>query len=157
MKKDSVCFSHKKDDWETPQWLFDQLDKEYHFELDGAATPDNTKVANKFFFNSLGMSWGKMRIFLNPPYSKIKQFMKKAYDESLNGAIIVCLIPVRSDTQYWHDYVMKAHEIRLIRGRLKFGDSKTSAPFPSCVVIFDYNKYDKNNDPIFTTMDNKPK
>ena len=112
-------------------------------------------------YNALPLDWvdicrGELRrppiIFLNPPYSKIGAFMKKAYEESLKGAIVVCLIPCRSDTRYWHNYVMMAHEIRLIMGRLKFGDGKGPAPFPSCVVIFNHNKYDKNNDPIFKPL-----
>ena len=158
-----------------PQWLFDALDKEFHFTIDAACKEGNCKCPyGKFHedifgigkkFDSLESTWINQKdvggndlpsiIWLNPPYSKIKQFMKKAYEESLKGAVVVCLIPCRTDTRYWHDYVMKAHEIRLIKGRLKFGDSKGSAPFPSCIVIFDQSKYDKNNDPIFKTMENK--
>ena len=169
--KDSVLFSKSSNDWSTPQWLFDKLDDEFHFDVDAAATEENSKCFF-FFGDALERPWFEgddlelcnelkecgisiaTKFFLNPPYSKIAAFMKKAYEESLKGAIVVCLIPCRTDTRYWHDYVMKAHEIRLIKGRLKFGDSKTSAPFPSCVVILDHSKYDKNNDPIFTTMVN---
>lgn len=153
--KDSVMFSKKSDEWETPKWLFDLLDKEFHFDCDSAATAENSKCGDSWLQNSLEDSWVGFeykRFFLNPPYSKIGAFIKKAYEESLKGAVVVCLIPCRTDTRYWHNYVMKAHEIRLIQGRLKFGDSKNSAPFPSCVVIFDHNKYDKNNDPIFKTL-----
>ena len=169
--KDSVLFSKKSDEWATPQWLFDVLDKEFEFDCDAAATPENRKCpsfhSDKFvkgwfvpcgdkivscMGDALIESWYKATYFLNPPHSKIKQFMKKAYEESLKGAVVVCLIPCRTDTYYWHDYVMKAHEIRFIMGRLKFGDSQNAAPFPSCIVIFDHSKYDKNNDPVFKTM-----
>lgn len=181
--KDSVMFSKKSDEWETPKWLFDKLDAEFHFDCDAAATgknhlcefylgedyagipEDSTKLdwLNTSFQNGLQQYYCKV-FFLNPPYSKIGAFIKKAYEESLNGAIVVCLIPCRTDTRYWHNYVMKAHEIRLIQGRLKFenrafpswtpdGNHKVSpAPFPSCVVVFDHIKYDKNSDPIFKTL-----
>ena len=155
--KDTALFSKKSDEWTTPQWLFDLLDKEFHFDCDAAAIQDNHKCCN-WMSEAIDVEWtilGWKRFFLNPPYSKIAPFMKKAYEESLKGAIIVCLIPCRTDTRYWHDYVMMAHEIRLIKGRLKFGDGKNSAPFPSCIVIFDHSKYDKNNDPIFKRMDVK--
>jgi phage N-6-adenine-methyltransferase len=156
MKGHATLFSKASDEWATPQWLFDQLNKEFGFDIDAAATMENKKL--RFHFSdALDRTWydpeyHMVRFFLNPPHSLIKQFMKKAYEESLKGAVVVCLIPCRTDTRYWHEYVMKAHEIRLILGRLKFGDSKNSAPFPSCVVVFDHDKYDKNNDPIFTTL-----
>lgn len=74
---------------------------------------------------------------MNPPYGReIGKWLKKAYESALEGAIVVCLIPSRTDTRWWHEYVMRAREIRYIRGRLKFGDSKNSAPFPSSVVVF---------------------
>jgi len=170
--KDTACFSKNSDEWETPQWLFDLLDQEFHFQIDAACSISNILCLCGFTkdVDALQSEWvsydyddddvvipnGIYRIFLNPPYSKIGPFMKKAYEESLKGATVVCLIPCRTDTRYWHDYVMKAHEIRLIQGRLKFSNSKTSAPFPSCIVIFDHNKYDKNNDPIFKTMKASP-
>jgi len=174
--KDSALFSRKSDEYETPQWLFNQLNEEFHFDCDAAATKNNTKC--KWYLgedyteskeDSTKIDWirtlfqdGLTQIycksfFLNPPYSKIAQFMKKSYEESLKGAIVVCLIPCRTDTRYWHDYVMMAHEIRLIKGRLKFSNEKNSAPFPSCVVIFDHSKYDKNNDPIFKMLEQTDK
>ncbi len=162
MKGHNTLFSKASDEWGTPQWLFDILDGEFQFGLDAAATEENTKA---YYYNdpehdSLQQedwlipldSGGWTAVWLNPPHSKIAAFMKKAYEESLKGAVVVCLIPCRTDTQYWHNYVMLAHEIRFIMGRLKFGDSKNSAPFPSCIVVFDHSKYDKNNDPIFKTL-----
>ena len=167
MKGRDVLFSKSSDEWETQQWLFDKLNKEFHFDCDAAANEYNSKCGEDWLQNALEDDWmkfGYKKFYLNPPYGKIAAFMKKAYEESLKGAVVVCLIPVRSDTRYWHNYVMMAHEIRLIMGRLKFnnrtlppwksdGSHKlSSATFPSCVVIFDHSKYDKNNDPIFTTI-----
>jgi site-specific DNA-methyltransferase (adenine-specific) len=141
---DSAVFSKNSDEWETPAALFEILDKEFHFQVDAAATKENAKLSVYFedldAVPTLETNWylkdAWERFWLNPPYSKIGAFMKKAYEESLKGAVVVCLIPSRTDTAYWHDYCMKAHEIRFIRGRLKFGDGKGSAPFPSCIVIF---------------------
>lgn len=168
----SVMFSKKGDEWCTPKWLFDELNNEFHFDVDAAATHNNHLCDGYFTKDNpsgdgLSLDWYcsiRKRFWLNPPYSKIGAFIKKAYEESLKGAIVVCLIPCRTDTRYWHNYVMQAHEIRLIMGRLKFenrslpswnpdGNFKMSpAPFPSCVVVFDHDKYDKNNDPLFTTL-----
>ena len=147
MKGQKALFSKASDEWETPQWLFDLLNKEFHFDYDAAANEYNTKCGDNWLQNALNdpwMKWGGKLFWLNPPYSKISAFMKKAYEESLKGAVVVCLIPCRTDTYYWHDYVMKAQEIRFINGRLIFGrpkkhlfDTETScAPFPSCIVIF---------------------
>jgi phage N-6-adenine-methyltransferase len=157
MKGQDTLFSKASDEWSTPLWLFQKLDTEFKFDLDGACTRGNCLCRHGVFageFDALqDYAWsGFKSIWLNPPHSKIAAFMKKAYDEMLKGAVVVCLIPCRTDTQYWHNYVMMAHEIRFIMGRLKFGDSKNSAPFPSCIVIFDHSKYDKNNDPIFKTL-----
>jgi len=80
-------------------------------------------------------------VFCNPPYSKIKDWVKKCYDEAATGATVVLLIPARTDTRYFHDYIYKQHEIRFIKGRLKFGDSKNSAPFPSMIVVMKEKKY----------------
>ncbi len=159
MKGHNTLFSKASDEWATPDFLFEMLNQEFHFDCDAAAQRSNCKCIHHFS-DALSHPWYRnpeagvklKMFFLNPPHSLIKQFMKKAYEESLKGAVVVCLIPCRTDTKYWHEYAMKAHEIRLILGRLKFGDSKNSAPFPSCVVVFDHDKYDKNNDPIFTTL-----
>ncbi|HUT00251.1 MAG TPA: DNA N-6-adenine-methyltransferase [Candidatus Thermoplasmatota archaeon] len=144
MKGQKALFSHKGDEWETPKWLFDKLDKEFHFNCDAACTVENRKCDTFYDINGDALNpnadWNNIA-FLNPPYSKIAAFMKKAYEESLKGATVVCLIPCRTDTRYWHDYCMKASEIRLIKGRLKFTNQNiektTSATFPSCIVVFD--------------------
>ena len=127
MSFNKVMFSSLSDEWRTPQSLFDKLDKEFDFDSDPC--PSN-KPLKKGLINS----WGK-RVFVNPPYSDIKYWVSKCWHES-NNKIIVMLIPSRTDTKWWHEYVMKAKEIRFIKGRLKFSNYKNSAPFPSCIVIF---------------------
>jgi site-specific DNA-methyltransferase (adenine-specific) len=132
-----ALYSSASDDWATPQALFDVLNKQFKFEADMAATKENAKC-KEFYSDSLDITWDMTGwLWCNPPYSKIKEFSLKAHDESMNGAKIVMLIPARTDTKYWHDYMSSASEIRFLKGRLKFGDSKNSAPFPSAVVIFD--------------------
>lgn len=128
--------------WGTPQALYDELDAEFNFTLDACADSTNYKHSNYFSEqdDALNQSWCG-RVFMNPPYGKqISKFIAKAYQESQNNAdVVVCLIPSRTDTIYWHEYVMKG-EIRFLKGRLKFEDenrrSKQGAPFPSAIVIF---------------------
>jgi site-specific DNA-methyltransferase (adenine-specific) len=138
-----------KDEWETPDWLFVFLDREFDFRVDAAARKHNTKTG-LYFEDALSVDWAHQgginpSYFLNPPYSagNISRFMKKAYEESLKGAVVVCLVPVASDTAWWHTYVMKADEIRFIKGRVKFigydeqgKPIRNSPTFSSCVVIF---------------------
>ena len=123
--------------WATPQDFFDKYNDIYKFETDVCATPENAKCAKYYTKeqNGLEQDWtGKC--WMNPPYGRdIKEWMKKAYESSLNGATVVCLVPARTDTAWWHDYSVKGN-IEFIRGRLKFGGSKNSAPFPSAVVVF---------------------
>lgn len=132
-------FTSKTDLWATPKAFFDQLNKEFKFTLDPCATKENAKC-KKFYTeadNGLAQSWDNERVFMNPPYGKtISQWIKKASE--VRGGVVVCLLPARTDTRYFHDYIYqkKNVEIRFIKGRLKFGDSKNSAPFPSMVVIF---------------------
>ena len=135
-----VHYSSKTNEWSTPQEFFDELDKEFNFTLDPCATSENAKC-NKYFTvedDGLKQDWSKDTVFMNPPYGReIKYWVQKAYEESLKGATVVCLIPARTDTAYWHDYIFgKADDIRFLRGRLKFGDSKNSAPFPSAIIIY---------------------
>lgn len=123
--------------WETPQWLFDTLNKEFGFTLDTCATPDNAKC-ERFFTeddNGLMKDWGDNVCWMNPPYgAEIARWMAKAHNAANMGATVVCLVPSRTDTEWWHKHAMK-HEIRFLRGRLKFGDAVDSAPFPSAVVV----------------------
>jgi phage N-6-adenine-methyltransferase len=134
-----VHFSSKTNEWYTPQAFFDKLNKEFNFEIDVAATTENAKC-KKFYTeadNGLMQSWDNMRVWCNPPYGRgLKEWVKKASLSIVGGGVIVLLIPARTDTSYFHDYIYGKAEIRFIRGRLKFGDSKNSAPFPSMIVIF---------------------
>ena len=135
-----VHYSSKTNEWSTPQAFFDELNKEFNFTLDPCATSENAKC-NKYFTvedDGLKQDWSKDTVFMNPPYGReIKYWVQKAYEESLKGATVVCLIPARTDTAYWHDYIFgKADDIRFLRGRLKFGDSKNPAPFPSAIIIY---------------------
>ena len=134
---DNIHFSSKTDLWATPQDFFDRYNKLYQFELDVCATAENAKC-QRFFTkedDGLAQEWTGV-CFMNPPYGReIIHWMKKAYESSLKGATVVCLVPARTDTKWWHEYAMRG-EIEFIRGRLKFGDAKNSAPFPSAVVVF---------------------
>jgi len=130
-------FTSSTCEWETPQDIFDALNKEFGFTLDVCATKENAKC--KEFYskeqNGLSRDWHGV-CWMNPPYGRvIGKWVEKAYQSTKTGATIVCLVPSRTDTKWWHDYCMKG-EIRFIRGRLKFGGSKNSAPFPSAIVIF---------------------
>lgn len=135
-----VHFSHKTDEWATPQNLFNNLAEEFGgFDLDVAATADNTKCM-KFCdieHSGLDADWAAKN-WCNPPYSDIKRWVAKARREQIRGNMTVMLIPARTDTAFFHDsiYGQPNVEIRFIRGRLKFGDAKNSAPFPSMIVIF---------------------
>ena len=137
-KFNKIHFSSKTVEWSTPQEVFEELDEEFGFTLDPCATDENAKC-NRYFTredDGLKQDWGKERVFMNPPYGReITLWMKKAYDASRKGATVVCLPPARTDTKWWHDYAMRG-EIYLIKGRLKFGNAKNSAPFPSAVVVF---------------------
>ena len=140
----SVHFSSKSNEWTTPQYLFNELNDDFNFTLDPCATDKNAKCSKYFTIEDDGLSkdWSNDVVFMNPPYGReIKKWIKKAYEESLNGATVVCLIPARTDTTYWHDYIFgKALDIRFLKGRLKFGDSKNSAPFPSAIVVYKYKE-----------------
>ena len=135
-----VHYSSKTNEWSTPQDFFDELDKEFNFTLDPCATSENAKCTKYFTVEDDGLKqdWSNDIVFMNPPYGRdIKYWIKKAYEESLNGATVVCLIPSRTDTAYWHNYIFgKADDIRFIKGRLKFGGSKNPAPFPSAIIVF---------------------
>ena len=127
MSVNKGLFSSANQHWSTPKDLYKVLDQEFHFDDDPCPL---------YGAGGLEREWGS-RTYCNPPYGrKITKWLQKAYAESLKGKLIVCLIPSRTDTKWWHEIVMMASEIRFLRGRLKFGDSKNSAPFPSAVVVF---------------------
>ena len=136
-----TMFSSKSKEWSTPQHFFDKLnDKFGPFTLDPCANPSNYKVPKHFTAEEDGLEqdWRGEVVFMNPPYGRaIKDWIKKAYEESCkNNTTVIALIPSRTDTKYWHDYVLKAHELYFVKGRLKFGNGENSAPFPSAVAVF---------------------
>lgn len=135
-----LMFSSKSDDWETPQWLFDELNREFHFTLDPCADKHNHKCEKYYTKEQDGLSkcWEGERVFCNPPYGReIGSRVKRCYLHGRVGeGIAVMLIPARTDTIWFHEYIYKKAEVRFLKGRLKFGSSKNSAPFPSMIVIF---------------------
>lgn len=136
--KMAVHFSSKTVEWSTPQDVFSKLNSEFHFETDVCSTHENAKCENHYTEEDDGLSrkWTGV-CWMNPPYARnvMEKWVKKTHKPSLEGAIVVCLIPSRTDTAMWHEYCMNG-EIRFIRGRLKFGGCKDPAPFPSAIVIF---------------------
>jgi phage N-6-adenine-methyltransferase len=134
----SVHFSSATDEWETPQALFDELSWIFGgFTLDPCATPENAKCA-RFFTrddNGLARRW-EGKVFVNPPYGRsIGSWVRKGFEASLGGALVVCLLPARTDTRWWQEYARRG-QVWFLRGRLKFGRARNAAPFPSAVVIF---------------------
>ena len=135
----ATMFSSKKHDWETPDEFFTELNKEFNFTLDVCAHKHNAKLPRYFSpeENGLKQDWSKERCYMNPPYGReIEKWVKKAYEESKKGALVVALLPARTDTRWFHRYVYKKAEIRFIKGRLKFKGAKHSAPFPSMLAIW---------------------
>lgn len=136
-----VLFSSKSDNWETPQTLFDSLNKEFNFNLDPCCNEDNKKCEKYFTKEQDGLKqdWGGYTVFVNPPYGReLYKWVKKSYEESKRANTkVVMLIPARTDTRYFHEFIYRnAKEIRFIKGRLKFGNSTSNAPFPSMIIIF---------------------
>lgn len=134
-----LMFSSKTNEWATPQHLFDELDREFGFTLDPCATDENAKCRRYYTAEQDGLKqdWAGQTVFCNPPYGReIGKWVKKCYEESLKGGVVVMLIPARMDTTYVHDYIIGKAQMRFIRGRVKFGDAKQGAPFPSMVVVF---------------------
>jgi phage N-6-adenine-methyltransferase len=138
----NVHFSMQSNEWTTPQYLYDELNKEFGFTLDPCCSKQSAKCDNYYTKEDDGLiqDWSKDIVFMNPPYGReIAVWIEKAYKESLRGAAVVCLIPARTDTKYWHKFIFPYAEIRFIKGRLKFGGNQKgsgSAPFPSAIVIF---------------------
>lgn len=133
-----VMFSSKTDLWETPQDFFEKLDQEFGFELDVCALPENAKCSRYFspMDDGLEQDWTGV-CWCNPPYGReIEKWVKKAYISAIEGATVVMLLPARTDTRWFHDWIYGKTEIRFIRGRLKFGGAEHGAPFPSMVVVF---------------------
>ena len=139
--KDNVHFSMESNEWETPQELYDELNKEFSFTLDPCCTKESAKCIKYYTEedNGLNQDWSNDIVFMNPPYGReIPKWIEKAFYESERGSIVVCLVPARTDTRYWWDYIFPYAEIRFIKGRVKFIQKGKSAPapFPSAIVIF---------------------
>ena len=133
-------FTSNRDDWETPQDLFDQLHKEFHFTLDPCADEKNHKCEKWYSKAQDGLTknWGGDTVFCNPPYGReLQKWIRKCSQEARkDGTTVVMLIPARTDTKAFHEYIYGKAEVRFLRGRLKFGGAKWNAPFPSMLVIF---------------------
>lgn len=144
----ALMFSKASDEWATPQDTYDALHREFGFTLDAAASHENTKCFEFFSIedDALARDWheGYTAVWLNPPYSKCREFIAKAAEEARKGCTVVCLVPSRTDTRWWHEHVwnQETHqprpgvEVRFMKGRLKFGGATAGAPFPSVVIVF---------------------
>lgn len=137
--EDRPLFSSKTDEWSTPQWLFDELDAEFHFTLDAAASDENHKCDRYYTKENDGLlkDWEGETVFVNPPYSRISDWVYKAHHEGCkDNTTVVMTIPARTDTKYFHNCILHRSEIRFIKGRLRFNEINQNAPFPSLVVVF---------------------
>ena len=152
-----VLFSSKSMEWATPKPFFNKLNEQFNFTLDPCAQSHHALCSRYFTAEEDGLKqdWQGHRVFVNPPYGRgIKEWVRKCYEESTKkDTTVVMLIPSRTDTKYWHDYVMKADELHLIKGRIKFGGGTNSAPFPSAVVVF-RGKTNPENPPKIFSMSN---
>ena len=131
----SGMFTSVTDEWETPQWLFDEYDQKYHFTLDACASPENAKCKTYFTPEQDGLKqeWTGS-VWCNPPYGRqIWKWVEKGY-KSRAEVVVMCL-PARTDTRWFHDYCLKG-EVIFLRGRVKFGGATQNAPFPSMIVVF---------------------
>lgn len=139
MSINTSLYSSRSQEWETPQNLFNDLDREFKFELDVCATSRNAKCINYFtkLDDALSQNW-KGVCWCNPPYGRgIDKWLKKAEDEcEKHGSTIVMLIPARTDTKWFHQYIYGKVEVRFLKGRLKFSEAKNSAPFPSMICVW---------------------
>lgn len=138
MAESPVHFRSDTNEWPTPRALFDVLNAEFNFTLDVCATPANAKCA-RFYTKAddgLAQDWTGV-CWMNPPFGHpIKLWMEKALRSSCHGATVVCLVPARTDTRWWHRYAMRADEIRALDKRLQFIGGAAKAPFPAVVIVF---------------------
>ena len=130
-----------RDDWETPQALYDELDAEFGFTVDACATQHNTKCQRFFSPEQDGLlqDWSGETVWLNPPYSTKLQdaFVRKAYEATRDAdTTVVALLPARTDTKRFHKYILEKAEIRFLPGRITFVGAESAAPFPSMVVVW---------------------
>lgn len=134
-----ALYSSRSEEWATPPNFFASLDAEFGFTLDPCATRQNTKCRNFYTKadNGLAHDWRRHIVFCNPPYGRnIGEWAKKCYLASQAGATVVLLVHSRTDTRFFHDWIYGKAELRFVRGRLKFGDGRQSAPFPSLVAVY---------------------
>lgn len=137
----------KQDKWQTPPAVFEKLNEEFNFTLDATAEPQ-TALCDHYFTiddDALTQDWGNQTVYCNPPYSQLKDFAKKAQEEAQKGATVVMLVPARTDTKAFHDYLSHG-EVRLIKGRIKFlmeGKEQDAAPFPSMVCVMGKDREQK--------------
>lgn len=143
MIQQNALYSSASDEWETPQYLFDELNNRFHFTLDVCASECNAKV-NRYFTkeqDGLKQNWNGETVWCNPPYGRrVKAWIRKCYEHFVGGGTAVLLIPARTDTKWFHDYIYGKAEIQFIKGRVKYGNSKHNAPFPSMIVIYQNRK-----------------
>lgn len=159
----NVHFKSSNKEWETPESLFQPLRKEFNIVFDVCASPENTKCRAYYDkkLNALSASWsianefteGKFAVWMNPPYGRgIDRWVRKAHEESLKGVTIVALLPARTDTSWFHNYIHGKQEVRFLKGRVKFVDAKSSAPFPSMIVVFRPKKINKIKELIWKKL-----
>lgn len=138
----AAAMTSNRDDWETPQALYDELDAKYHFTLDAASSDSNAKCPRHLTKedDALAVGWDGETVWLNPPYGRdMARWVEKASAEAGRGTRIVMLVPARTDTRWFHDHIYHKARVEFIRGRLKYelgGRSQQSAPFPSMLVYF---------------------
>lgn len=139
----NVHFSSERMDWETPWELFEELHREFGFTLDVCAEEHNTKLGNYFSPEDDGLSqdWSGNTCWMNPPYGReIGKWVEKSHSEAQKGVTVVALLPARTDTRWFHNFIYKQAEIRFLKGRIKFVGAKNSAPFPSMIVVWEGDK-----------------
>lgn len=138
-KINSSMYTSNTDEWATPQELFDQLNNEFCFDLDPCSTDENCKCEKHYTKDEDGLiqDWSGRRVFCNPPFSDMRKWVEKCYREGCkDNTLVVMLMPARTDTKYFHDFVLNRSEIRFCEKRLRFGNSNNVAPFPVLIVIF---------------------
>jgi site-specific DNA-methyltransferase (adenine-specific) len=142
-----IILKSRREDWETPQHLFDSLNKEFGFTLDPCATSETAKCAKYYTESEDGLTqdWTGEVVYCNPPYGRKQDaWIRKCCEHGAQGGVAVMLLPARTDTARFHDFILGKAEIRFLRGRLKFGKAADSAPFPSMVVVFRGKRHTQN-------------
>jgi len=141
--------SHKgNQDRRTPKALFDELDKEFHFQLDpctSTSKPNNLGTPNYFLYpeqDGLKEDWSKYKsVFVNPPFKDAYKWLKKSKEESEKGCTVVVLLPSKTETKWWHEFALKADEIRFVQRRVTFEGHKDPFIIGIALIIFNSTKY----------------